>query len=133
MSLLVTMVDTHDCEVYFEVEDFEELKSTIIKYYRILKWELSDILDDSMTATFFVVEYEDGIYVRGLDEGSFEQWFTVLAHTLAFDDCSNERVLYIMYRGKELHYTGWKPGMTYEFADKKGNIIWSARFPEWDH
>jgi hypothetical protein len=38
-----------------------------------------------------------------------------------------------MYQGKELHYVGWQPGMLYEFADKKGNIIWSASFPEWDH
>ena len=133
MSLLLTMIDTHDCERFIEVEDFEELKRKLRVFIHALKWELSDIIDDTRTATFFVVEYEDGIYIQGLDEGSFDQWWKKLAKTLAFDDCTGERILYIMYKGKELMYTGWKPGMTYEFADKKGNTIWSASFPEWDH
>ena len=73
MSLLVTMIDSHDYERFLEVENFEELKRKLKVFIHALKWELSDILDDSMTATFFVVEYEDGIYIQGLDEGSFDQ------------------------------------------------------------
>lgn len=130
MSFLVTMVTSNGYEVFFEAEDFREL-ATIMTFNRHV-CEVSNIISDTCE-TFFVVEYEDGIYIRGLDEGSYDQWFTQLAKTIAFDDCSGERVLYIMYKGKELHYTGWKPGMLYEFADKKGNIIWSNSFPEWDH
>ena len=132
MSILVTMVDNHDCEQFFEVENLKELKMVLLLNLRFNKYQLSDMVSDTCE-TFFVVEHEDGIYIRGLDEGSYDQWFTQLAKILAFDDCSGERVLYIMYKGKELHYTGWKPGMLYEFADKKGNVIWSASFPEWDH
>ena len=130
MSLLITMMDNHGCEIFFEVEDFKELKMVLALNRH--KYNLSDIISDTCE-TFFVVEHEDGIYIRGLDEGSYDQWFTQLAKTIAFDDCSGERVLYIMYKGKELHYAGWKPGMLMEFADKNGNTIWSASFPEWDH
>ena len=130
MSLLLTMLDQHDCERYFEVEDTKELETTL----NAEGLGLLDILDDTRTATFFVVKFEEEFYIKTPEPNKgIDHWFVQLAKTLAFDDCSDERVIYIMYKGKELHYTGWQPDMTYEFADKKGNTIWSASFPEWDH
>ena len=133
MSLLLEMLDQHDCERYSEVETTEELETTLNHCYTE-GLSLLDILDDTRTATFFVVKFEEEFYIRTPEpDKGIDHWFIQLAKTLAFDDCSDERVIYIMYQGKEIHYTGWKPGMLYEFADGKGNIIWSHSFPEWDH
>lgn len=52
---------------------------------------------------------------------------------IAFSDCTDERVTKIVYRGREIEYIGWQPGMKYEFADSNGIIRYSASFPEWDH
>lgn len=133
MSLLLTMLDQHDCERYSEVEDTKELETTLNHCYAE-GLSLLDILDDTRTATFFVVKFEEEFYIKALESNKgIDHWFVELSRILAFDDCSEERVVYIMHQGKELHYTGWQPGMLYEFADKKGNTIWSASFPEWDH
>lgn len=134
MSLLLVMLDRHDGEEYSEVEDTKELETTLNRYYAE-GLSLLEILDDTRKETFFVVKFEENeIYIRTPEiNKEIDHWFVELARTLAFNDCSEERVIYIMYQGKELHYVGWQPGMTYEFADKKGNIIWSASFPEWDH
>jgi len=36
--------------------------------------------------------------------------------------------------GREVKYMGWQPGMLYEFYDAETKeVIWSRRFPEWDH
>lgn len=85
-------------------------------------------------STSYVVQTNDSIYTVTPDENqSIYSWFKRLAHTIAFDDCTDERVLFITYEGKEIHYVGWQPGMLYEFADDEGNTIWSQAFPEWDH
>ena len=87
-----------------------------------------------MYNTFYIVESNDSIYTIPRDpDKSLDWWFTQLAHTIAFDDCSGERILFISYEGKEIRYAGWKPGMLMEFEDKEGNTIWSQAFPEWDH
>ena len=84
--------------------------------------------------TFFIIKREDDCYVifPKTPEG-INEWFTELANTLAFLDCSDEEVILIIYEGKEIHYVGWQPDMLYEFADEAGNIIWSNSFPQWDH
>ena len=57
-----------------------------------------------------------------------------VAKMICFSDCSDEIVEAIIVQGYKLEYIGWQPGMLYEFRDQKsGKIVWSARFPEWDH
>lgn len=89
-----------------------------------------------MYETLFIVRTAAGNHyavVPDAGKHGVNIWFNRLARTIAFDDCSGEYVIFIMHEGKEIHYTGWKPGMTYEFADSENNIIWSNSFPEWDH
>ena len=84
--------------------------------------------------TSYVVRSEDGFYiVSPNDSNEINPWFAELAHTLAFSDCSDEKVILIIYEGKEIHYVGWQPDMLYEFADEAGNTIWSNSFPQWNH
>ena len=84
--------------------------------------------------TSYVVRSGDEFYiVSPNDSKGINAWFAELAHTLAFSDCSDEKVILIIYEGKEIHYVGWQPDMLYEFTDEAGNIIWSNSFPQWDH
>lgn len=113
------------------------IASKMIFRYAQKGYTLNAVHGTQTNDTSFVVQTSDNnlytVSPTADTEEAINSWFTRLAHTLAFSDCSEEMVLFIMYKGKEIHYTGWKPGMLYEFADGKGNIIWSHSFPEWDH
>jgi hypothetical protein len=53
---------------------------------------------------------------------------------ICFSDCTDEIVEAIVVQGWKVDYMGWQPGMLYEFRDQEtGEIIYSNRFPEWDH
>lgn len=53
---------------------------------------------------------------------------------ICFSDCSDEIVEAIVVQGWKLEYIGWQPGMLFEFRDQEsGEIVWSCRFPQWDH
>ena len=56
-----------------------------------------------------------------------------VSQAIAFSDCSDERVTKIVYKGIEVHYTGWQPGNVMEYADDNDNIVWSGCFPQWNH
>lgn len=61
-------------------------------------------------------------------------FFWEVAYRIAFSDCSDESIDEIVWDGRPVHYTGWQPGMTIEFADDEtGEIVYSGCFPEWDH
>ena len=53
---------------------------------------------------------------------------------ICFSDCSDEIVEAIVIQGWKVEYVGWQPNMLFEFRDQEsGEIIWSCRFPQWDH
>lgn len=89
-----------------------------------------------MYETLFIVRTSEGNHyavVPDAGKHGIDIWFNRLANTIAFDDCSGEEVIFIMHKGKEIHYDGWKPLMLMEFADNNGNVVFSQAFPEWDH
>lgn len=52
----------------------------------------------------------------------------------AWADCDDTyEIVEIMCDGRELEYVGWQPGMLFEFESEDGGIVYSAKFPEWDH
>lgn len=56
------------------------------------------------------------------------------AKCLAFNDLTDERLCFVCVEGRELRYTGWQPGMVYEFEDvDTREIVWSRSFEHWDH
>jgi hypothetical protein len=62
-----------------------------------------------------------------------DKFFCEISRRIAFDDCSNEEILNIIWQGKEVEYVGWQPCMKYEYRDLDGNTVWVGEFPEWDH
>lgn len=56
------------------------------------------------------------------------------AKVWCFNDCSDEDIEAIYIGGREVRYMGWQPSMLFEFYDAETKeVIWSRRFPEWDH
>ena len=118
-------------EGYTEAEDFTEANEMIAVYIN-KGYTLVRIMHESVNAYYVVRRSNDSIYTIIPSKG-IDSWFTELAHTIAFSDCSGEEVILIIYEGKEIPYIGWQPNMLYEFTDEAGNIIWSNSFPQWDH
>ena len=85
---------------------------------------------------FYAVEYDGVTTIHGFSSDvSPDVFFTNVARTIAFDDCTNENVTGIYWHGERVFYNGWKPGMVYIFCfcnlDRK--VVWEGSFPEWDH
>ena len=98
-------------------------------------------------ATYYVVE-SDGDYItatvnfdRNWYESS-EAWLDrrryaflhTVAERYAFNDCSDDHIVEIIYDGCRIEYAGWQPGMLIEFREAStGLVVFSEAFPEWDH
>ena len=84
--------------------------------------------------SYYVVESDDTVYVKGYStDDSEDRFFTDVSKVLAFDDCSYDKVLEIIWHGESVHYTGWQPGMVYEFRNDQDELVWTGSFPGWDH
>ena len=67
------------------------------------------------------------------DEG-LNEMLTLASKIYCFNDCDDTwEIVSIVYKNKDLHYTGWQPGMVFEFADDKGEVVWSRAYECWDH
>lgn len=60
-------------------------------------------------------------------------FFTDVSRKICFDDCTDETVQKIYYKGKEVRYAGWQRGMKFEYKDLDGNTVWVGYFEHWDH
>lgn len=61
------------------------------------------------------------------------KFFREVSRKYAFADCSDEEVITIFWKGKEVEYAGWQVNMVYEYKDLDGNTMWVGQFSEWDH
>lgn len=85
------------------------------------------ILNDEGVRELNYVHYAD-------DPHSADRQLRDAAEMICFSDCSDEIVEAIVIQGYKINYVGWQPGMLFEFCDQEsGEIVWSERFPQWDH
>ena len=86
---------------------------------------------------FFAVEHEDGtVYTHAYDSGTSEcRFFRDVTEQIAFDDCTNCRVICIVWHGRKVRYNGWMPGMHYVYTHTTGkkDVVYEDFFPEFDH
>lgn len=64
---------------------------------------------------------------------SIDLFFTDVSKRICFGDLTDENVHKIFYKGKEVEYAGWQPGMKFEYKDLDGNTVWVGYFEHWDH
>ena len=95
-------------------------------------------IEYSVTDNFIVFDSPNGYYTKFFEDSAVNnnvanEIFLYAARAICFDDCCDDRVEAIYVGGRKVEYMGWQPGMLYEFCDDRGRIVWSRRFPEWDH
>ena len=89
--------------------------------------------DDFAPSWYVYTDSEGNAYSKTFGQISADFFFTNVSKKICFDDCSDERVHRIYYKGREVEYAGWQPKMKYEYKDLDGNTVWVGEFPEWDH
>jgi hypothetical protein len=62
-----------------------------------------------------------------------DAFFTDVSRKICFGDLDDSNVHKIFYKGKEVEYVGWQPGMKFEYKDLDGNTVWVGYFEHWDH
>ena len=90
---------------------------------------------DEFTPSWYIYTDCDGEAHSGIFSGEYgdDYFFTRVSRKIAFDDIEDITVQKIYFKGKEVTYAGWQPGMKYEYQDLDGNTVWVGYFPEWDH
>lgn len=84
-------------------------------------------LNDKGEREFNYIHYAD-------DPRSANRQLRDAAKMICFSDCSDEIVEDIVIQGYKVDYVGWQSGMLFEFRDRESSeIIWSERFPQWEH
>lgn len=89
--------------------------------------------DDFMPSWYIYTDSEGNAYSKTFGKVDADFFFTNVSKRICFDDCSDETVHKIYYKGKEVYYVGWQRGMKYEYRDLDGNAVWVGYFSEWDH
>lgn len=114
------------------LERIEEALADVVR--RVCASQQEKINFDDFAPSWYV--YTDGegnAYSKTFGQISADFFFTNVSKKIAYDDCNDERVHRIYYKGREVFYAGWQPNMKYEYKDLNGNTVWVGEFPEWDH
>ena len=90
-----------------------------VNYYEYRVYDFDDESEDVVT--------------RNFTKADCEKMMRQVCKTICFSDCTDERVTKIVYRGREIEYNGWQPGMNMEFVDANRVVRYSGCFPEYDH
>ena len=114
------------------LENFEEAFTDHIE--RICSYQPKATNYDDLAPSWYIyADCERNIYSKHFGDADADFFFTNVSKKICFDDCDDDTVLKIFYKGKEVEYAGWQPGMKYEYKDLDGNTVWVGYFPEWDH
>ena len=101
---------------------------------RVCSYQPKEINYDDHTPSWCVyTDYDGNVYSKHYGKIDEDFFFTSVSKMIAFDDLYDITVQKIFYKGKEVEYAGWQPGMKFEYTDLDGNTIWVGEFPHWDH
>ena len=120
-----------DSDMYQSIADVEQDLDILAE--SLAEGEIDENINYYEYTIYDFDEEKDIVVHKVYTREESEKMMRNVSKTIAFSDCSDERVTKIVYRGRELTYAGWQPGMVYEFIDSNGVVMWSAAFPEYDH
>ena len=126
----ITNGDIHP-EDALELDDIEEALEELIE--RVCAYQAKATFDDFTPSWYIYADHEGNAYAKHFGNVDEDFFFTNVSKKICFDDCDDDTVVKIFYKGKEVFYAGWQPGMKYEYKDLDGNTVWVGYFEEWDH
>jgi hypothetical protein len=114
------------------LDDIEEALAELIN--RVCPIPKKELNTEDFTPSWYIYTDAEGIaHSETYSRLSIDQFLTKVSKRIAFDDLDDITVQKIYFKGKELVYVGWQPGMKFEYTDLEGNSIWIGYFEEWDH
>ena len=123
-----------------DIDPFDALQLDLIErgleqlVERVCSYQPKAIHLDDFTPSWYIYTDCDGeAHSETFGQITEDQFFTKVSKRICFDDLTNENVVKIYYKGKEVWFAGWQRGMKYEYKDLDGNTVWVGYFPEWDH
>lgn len=150
--MLKELIHTKIDEIFLEVQEsqgitdgginpidalhLDELENELAELIeKVTDYQPKEIKFEDFAPSWYIYTNDEGVSYSCTFDGEVEanQFFTDVSYRIAFDDCSGETVHKIYYKGKEVEYVGWQPGMKYEYADLDGNTVWVGVFEHWDH
>lgn len=120
----------------FDAQYLDELEQKLEQVItNICSYQPKAINFDDFTPSWYIYTDCDGYAHSETFNGEFDEdcFFTKVSKKICFDDLEDITVQKIYYKGKEVQYAGWQPGMRFEYKDLDGNTIWVGDFPHWDH
>lgn len=116
-----------------ELDELEDALANCIE--RICAKQSKKINYNDFTPSWYIYTDCDGEpYTQTFDASvSMSSFFTSVSRRICFDDLDDSNVHKIFYKGKEVEYAGWQPGMKFEYKDLDGNTVWVGYFEHWDH
>ena len=127
----ITSGDIHPEDAVM-LDNFEEALAKFVE--RVCAYQPKEINYNNFTPSWYIYTDCDGeAHSQTFGEVTEDQFFTAVSKRICFDDCTDETVQKIYFRGKEVFYAGWQPCMKYEYKDLYGNTVWVGYFEHWDH
>ena len=122
-------------------EDKVEYRNIMEEYAsnKIAENVLDDVLPDGYTCysnCYILRDRDDGeVIVKTYNDDKANTMMRDVSKFICFSDCDDTyEVVKIVYKGREVEYAGWKPGMVMEFNDKETGILaWGCCRPDWEH
>ena len=82
--------------------------------------------------TYNCPDIDEEIYTS--EHATLDALLTEVSRNICFSDCVKIHVLDIVADGRKLSFAGWRPDMEFSYKDiVTGEIVWTGRFPEWEH
>ena len=89
--------------------------------------------NDFSPSWYIYTDCDGEVHTEVFGQITEDQFFTRVSKKICFDDIDDSTVHKIFYKGKEVEYAGWQPGMKFEYKDLDGNTVWVGYFEHWDH
>ena len=124
------MLDEDKEEYYAIINEYQdEREATLVA-------EKQDNFAHRYSDCYILKDTKDGeVIVKAFDKKHREIMMREVSKHICFNDCDDTfEIFKIIYRGREIRYSGWLPNMEmqYEYVDT-GDYAWSECFPQWDH
>lgn len=151
MATIRELVDDKIHEVFYEYQrshniisgdiapldasKLDELKDALADCIeRICNKQPRTVHYDDLTPSWYIyTDCEGEAHSEVFGQTNDNHFFTDVSKRICFDDCTDETVVKIFYKGKEVFFAGWQRGMKFEYKDLDGNTVWVGYFEHWDH
>lgn len=120
---------------HFDALKLDEVENELVSLIeRVVAYQPKAIDYDKFVPSWYIYTDSEGIaHSENCDNVDLDMFLYKVSKRIAFDDIDGITVQKIYFRGKELEYAGWQPGMKFEFTDLNGKTVWVGQFEEWDH